>query len=638
MLGAVTATTMAVPGGVVVLCSAVLLPSTLAAAVTMLLLGVPLSARIIRAAAGTLKNAEFLHAAERRGENVWYLVFGELIPALSGTVIADAAVRILVSLQLLSTLHVLGFGPSPPATDWAIMIRENLPGVMLAPWSVAAPAIALTLVSIAVTLCLDALSHALAPTSTSRRVTRRSSPSATGDQYEAGLVLDVAELHIGSARAPLLSVDELQLAPGEIVGLRGPSGTGKSTLLDTLIGVPRSGLHVSATRLKVLGCQLPTGDRRLAKWRHRTIGWSEQDPRRTLDGRHSVAEVIADGRRHTRPAKELLQLVGLPAEFETRAVATLSGGQAARVSLARALAPYPRLLILDEPTAGLDSASADMVRTTIRRFAEGGGGVLIVSHDRSWLDQAADRVMEIEDGELRQAGAIGHSALATSPTAVASSATTEVVLAAWSDVVVSVAGQVSIYPWSLELHAGEMVAFIAPSGAGKTSALRALSGDAVNSQVSVTGSGLRGAEVKPQHTQLMVQDSSQALNPGRSLLASCARQARVVLGIPRHEARVAAQEVLAELGIDAAVSTRRPGSCSGGERQRAALARALVCQPRILLLDEPTSALDPVARAKVLDALRRRARAGAGILIATHQAENITAVDRLLAPDIADLS
>lgn len=630
MLGPFSALTLAIPGSVVVLCTATLLPSTLAAAVTMMVLGVPMSARVVRAAAGQLQDAEFLCAAERRNETVWYLVCGELIPALSGTVISDAAVRILASLQLISALHVLGFGPPPPAADWAIMIKENLPGVMLTPWAVAAPALALMLVSTVVVLCLDVLSRAVAPNRVARRPLQRRQNRVAEQSYPTELVVDVAGLCLGSPSAPLLTVDEFQLAPGEIVGIRGPSGTGKSTLVAALAGVSSSALYIGADRLEVCGRQLTCGTRRLTKWRRQVIGWSEQDAVRTLDDRRRVADVIADGRRCMRSPRELLKLVGLSPDFETKAAGSLSGGQAARVSIARALANDPWLLILDEPTAGLDPASTSKIRLTIQKFAQRGGGVLVVSHEQCWLDETADRVFEIKDGKLLRSET-GQETPAEVASGSKTPDTTGAVLGVWHDVVVTVNGQANISPLNFELRSGEMVALVAPSGSGKSSILRALSGSAGNSRVSVTGHGLPYVgQLEPRHTQLMVQESSLALNPGRSLLAQCARQMRVVLGSSRSEAHAAAKAVLAELGIDAEASVRRPGECSGGERQRGALARALVCQPRILLLDEPTSALDPAARAAVLTALRRRAAGGSGVLIATHETEVIAATDRVI--------
>lgn len=628
ILGAVTATTMAIPGSVVVLCAAVLLPSTAAVAVGMLLLGTPLSARIIRAAAGPLLNAEFLRAAERRGESTWYMVTAELAPALSGTVIADAAVRILASLHLMATLHVLGFGPPPPTADWAMMIRENLPGISLAPWAVVAPSIALTLVSITVILCLDRIAQAVAPNAAYRPRTTKTRLPGGGDE---ALVLHVTGMRLGQAERPVLRVPELTLAPGEVLGVRGPSGAGKTTLLEALVGSQRADLEVVADSFLLCGQSMPTTARARARLRRHHIGWSEQDPARTVDGWRTVADVIADGRRVQ--VHDLMTRLGLPASMATRKAADLSGGQVARVSLARALAGSPRIVILDEPTASLDRATVETMTGTLRAYLAQGGSLIVISHDAPWLSDLATRVVDVRDGKVRACDDLMPFLAGARRTRPGNGS----LLRAWEQLSVEVDGRPSLRPTDLQLSAGEMVALLAPSGSGKSSILRAIAGDRLPAAVTVRGSRLpTPGSVDPRQVQVMIQDSSAALNPGRSLSAQVVRQARVVAGLSRTQARDRAASVLAELGLGPAETARRPGACSGGERQRAALARALVGQAPVLLLDEPTSALDPVARSRVLAALQHRAGAGVGILIATHEEDVAVAADRVLSLQVAD--
>nr|WP_242516680.1 ATP-binding cassette domain-containing protein [Corynebacterium mendelii] len=632
-LGAVTAVTIAVPATVIVLCCAVLLPSILAVAAVMGVLGVAMCARIIRAAAGPVLATEYVRAARRRGEGPVYMVFGELMPALSSTVISDAAVRVLASLQLLSALHVLGFGPPPPAADWAVMIRENLPGIMLSPWSVAAPALALTVVSIVIIVAFDRLSAAVTPRSApaARRAAGHPAGGAAAPPGGTAPLIEAVSLVVGDPRSPLLTVDRLVLSPGQILGVCGPSGCGKTTLAEVLVGAQRPGLAVSAGVLRLAGRPLPAAGRARRRLRRRLVGWSEQDPSRTLDGRRTVADVIADGRRSVRETTPHLRRLGLDGSFAARRASSLSGGQAARVSLARALAHNPPLLVLDEPTAGLDAATLKMVTAAIADYAGRGGAVLAISHDHAWLRRITGTIMAVNKDRTVTAHTPQPPAAGGADTPPAPPAGP--VLRAWHGITVAVPGTPVADPWDLTVHAGEIIALCAPSGAGKTSVLRALAGDAPAGAVRVTAipqpvDGATGSG--PADTHIMVQDVAGALNPGRSLRAQVARQARTVARLRRADATARADAVLAELGITAAVAGRTPGECSGGQRQRAALARTLVTDPRIIILDEPTTALDPHARQLVMAALAARAAQGAGIVLATHEADTAAEADTII--------
>ncbi|KAB1947907.1 ATP-binding cassette domain-containing protein [Brevibacterium linens] len=657
-LGTVTATAMALPGTVVVLCAATFLPSIAAVAVGMLVLGAPLSARIVRASAGRLHDAEFIRLAQRRGDSAARIGIVELIPALSSTVLADMAVRVLASLQLLAGLHVLGFGPPPPTPDWAVMVRENLPGILLAPQSVALPAAALALVSASLLMGFDTYARALAPSAGARgghshlRVDGHTGEAEHGNGYEP--VLDVEELVIGAASEPFLRVDRLRLNPGEIIGIHGPSGAGKTTLIETLALAPPLGTPVSARTFRFLGADPPATEGGRARARRKSIGWSEQDPKRTIDARLSVSRVIADGRRDI-DSIALLSRLGLSPHLAGRQAGQISGGQAARVSLARALAGQPRLLVLDEPTAGLDPTTAAVVTDELARFTAGGGAAIIVSHQRSWLDTIATAVAEVSDGVVTFAHPLQNSGqpVRTLPPPGGSAARRQdrdagSLLGQWTSVTVAVAEperddrsgaiagpratSTTLGPLDLVVREREVVALLAASGTGKSSLLRRLAAEAPPAEVEVSGNGLPSTGgVTPRGTSLMIQDSATAFNPGRRLLSQIIDHVRLSEGIDGAQARERAAHMLARLEIGPSVAARRPGQCSGGERQRAGLARALLTSAPLVLLDEPTSALDPRMRRAVAALLREEARKGKGILVATHDEELAASADTVIA-------
>jgi len=209
----------------------------------------------------------------------------------------------------------------------------------------------------------------------------------------------------GSGRTAVRAVDGVDLATdaGEIALVMGPSGSGKTTLLTMIGGL----LHPTEGRIEVDGIELTgLGRRDLARFRRETVGFVFQtfNLLETLTARENVEIAlnvagVMGAAAHER-STELLVAAGLEErlEFRTR---DLSGGEKQRVSIARALANRPRLLLADEPTANLDSRNGREVMDLLRRLAkEEGCGVVAVSHDAR-LEDVADRVLWLEDGRIR---------------------------------------------------------------------------------------------------------------------------------------------------------------------------------------------------------------------------------------------
>jgi putative ABC transport system ATP-binding protein len=208
----------------------------------------------------------------------------------------------------------------------------------------------------------------------------------------------------GALRKPVLMEVDLDLYPGEVVILEGPSGGGKTTLL-TLIGALRS---VQEGSLKILGQEMQGAKKKQLIQTRNQIGFIFQSHNllECLTAWENVSTSLRlhkhiPSREYRRRSLEILTAVGLGDRVDYYPE-KLSGGQKQRVAIARALVSYPKLLLADEPTSALDSKSGrDVVEIMQRLAKEEGCTVLLVTHDNRILD-VADRIIHMEDGRLTQ--------------------------------------------------------------------------------------------------------------------------------------------------------------------------------------------------------------------------------------------
>ncbi|MBR7836660.1 ABC transporter ATP-binding protein, partial [Actinospica durhamensis] len=230
-------------------------------------------------------------------------------------------------------------------------------------------------------------------------------------------MLEIEDLVVGYGdrhTPPVLDGVGLDVSPGEIVGLIGETGSGKTTLARAAVGlVPaRSGrVGFDGTDLTALGW------RALREFRRRgQVQYVFQDPLRALDpdltAAESVAEPLAvagsvDRAERAERVARALRAVGLEPAHGERVPGGLSGGQRQRVLLARALVTEPRLLICDEPVSALDAANRNHVlRLLLNLRDESGIAALVITHDLHSLSGVADRVAVLHDGRLVEQGRV----------------------------------------------------------------------------------------------------------------------------------------------------------------------------------------------------------------------------------------
>ncbi|MFD4399128.1 ABC transporter ATP-binding protein [Kitasatospora sp. NPDC058478] len=404
---------------------------------------------------------------------------------------------------------------------------------------------------------------------------------------------------------PLLAPVSLDLRPGRVHAVTGPSGAGKTTLLHALAGALPPGARATGL-VTVLG---------------QDVLALAPEPLRRL-------------RRHR---------LAFPG--------ALSGGRQRRVALARALARRPDLLLLDEPGAGLDPALRDEIADLLRELARRHGiAVALASHDAAFVARCADEVLVLAParpgvgGGAIRAGAIRAGASRTSGPVAARTAVGLAALGVEAHVGYGRGRRRILTGVDLHLAPGSCTGIIGPSGAGKTTLARVLAGlhPPTGGTLTLDGAPLAGshhARTREQRrrVQLVPQNPLGALNPARTVGATLTRPLRLHHTTPHEQCPGRVAELLAAVGLPADLAARHPHELSDGQRQRVAIARALAAEPDVLLCDEVTSGLDTDTAAGIMTLLGRlRAERGVALALIGHDLslvrEHADAVVQLGAP------
>jgi ABC-type lipoprotein export system ATPase subunit len=398
--------------------------------------------------------------------------------------------------------------------------------------------------------------------------------------------------------------------------------------------------------LVVEGVALHSGSSRtLRRLRKRTVGYVFQRASDNFFPHLTVREHLLVAVRASRapariPPAELLDLLGI-ADRADHLPSELSGGEQARAAMCQVLARGATIVVADEPTAELDSRSADDVLRTIRVLVEHGATFILATHDRA-IRRQADEVLELHHGTRKErvaparqtlgegrpsAPAPREWSLGTSPHEEEGKAVVELLGVSKSyrrgtEVVRAVQDA------NFTLHQGELVGLVGRSGSGKTTLLNIVGGWERPDEGHVVMDDVDPIESIPSWSEVSVVPQRLGLIDELTIRENIEYPARLGGGL--EEVQWLIDGLIDSLGLDD-LQTRYPSETSVGEQQRAALARALVLSPRLLLADEPSGHQDRGWADAVFEALQRASEEGTTCLTATHNEDVVRYLDRILS-------
>ncbi|MFY1582923.1 ABC transporter ATP-binding protein [Micromonospora sp. WMMD734] len=449
--------------------------------------------------------------------------------------------------------------------------------------------------------------------------------------------------HAGRRAWAVRGVD-LRIDHGERVLLLGPSGAGKSTLLAALAGLLPADSGEQEGTVEIDGLDP-------AKARER-VGTVFQDPQSQLVMARCGDDVAFGLENRGVPGDEIwprvdeaLRRVGFPYHRD-RPTAALSGGEQQRLALAGVLALRPGLLLLDEPTANLDPAGAELVRGAVAGAVDHDTTLVLVEHRVADALPLVDRVVVLTPGGGVRADGTPDAVFAAHGTALAAegvwvpghpTATRPAAGPPGAELLTAdrLGLPPRLAPTDLVVHAGEALAVRGPNGAGKSTLALLLGGllrpgtGRLTATAALAGGDTRTPPHRWRAPALAGRIGSVFQDPEHQFVTRTVRDELALgprrTGRPEPAVRATVDELLERLRLTR-LAGANPYTLSGGEARRLSVATALATAPRLLICDEPTFGQDRRTWGELVDLFADLRDAGHGVVTVTHDADFVAAL------------
>jgi len=445
------------------------------------------------------------------------------------------------------------------------------------------------------------------------------------------------EADIDGVWTPIVNSLSMTLERGEILGLIGESGAGKSTFGLTALGYAKPGCRIVSGSIKLDGVELAgKPDAELRDIRGNKVAYVAQSAAASFNPAHTLEEQFAEspvqhGKMKMSEARkrsiEIFRQLDLPdpEHIGERYPHQVSGGQLQRAMTAMALGSDPDIIIFDEPTTALDVTTQIEVLGAIKEAIKlRNVAAIYISHDLAVVAQMADRIMVLRYGDLIEEGDARE--MLANPREPYTQQLLNVRTVRESrydhdkeDIQLKVENVTARYPGTLsdvltninlEIVKGKTIAVVGESGSGKSTLARVITGLLPPSQGSVKFNDrilTPTLKARPkedlQKIQMIYQMADVAMNPRHKIKDIIGRPVEFYLGITGQEREQRVLELLQQIEMPEDYADRYPAQLSGGQKQRVCIARALAAEPELIICDEVTSALDQLVAEGILDLL-----------------------------------